>query len=137
MKSKNIDEIKIFIEKNPDIYEFDVLLPDSNAILRGSEVKKYSNNCPMLSLIESVSLDEMSTCAGRTADSAGIRRTSSKVKASGMPSCAIRYGLWHPYFNDSTIEGLVMERGKNRSFRLRDNDTLSDGFKNPSRPAAQ
>ena len=55
----------------------------------------------MLSLIESVSLEEISTSAGSTADSAGIRRTSSKVRASGMPSCAIRYGLWRSYFNDS------------------------------------
>lgn len=40
MKSKNFNEIKVFLEKNPDICEFDVLLPDSNAILRGKRVTK-------------------------------------------------------------------------------------------------
>ena len=55
----------------------------------------------MFSGIELVRRVEVSTSAGRTADSAGISRTSSKVRASGMPSCAIRYDLWHPYFNDS------------------------------------
>ena len=53
--------------------------------------------------IELVRRVAVSTSAGRTADSAGIRRTSSKVRASGMPSCAIRYGLRSRYLNDSVI----------------------------------
>ncbi len=42
-----------------------------------------------------------STSAGRTADSAGNRRTSSKVNASGMVLLAIRDGPCRPYMNDS------------------------------------
>ncbi len=53
--------------------------------------------------IEFVRRVVVSTSAGRTADSAGIRRTSSKVRASGIPSCAIRYGLRRRYLNDSIL----------------------------------
>ena len=42
-----------------------------------------------------------STSAGRTADSAGNRRTSSKVRASGMVLLAIRDGPDQPYMKDS------------------------------------
>ena len=40
-----------------------------------------------------VSLVDIFTSAGRTADSAGIKRTSSKVRACGNSSCAIMHGV--------------------------------------------
>ena len=51
--------------------------------------------------MEEVSLVFRSTSAGRTADSAGKRRTSSKVSASGMVSLAIRDTRERLYINDS------------------------------------
>ena len=51
--------------------------------------------------IDEVSLVFRSTSAGRTADSAGKSRTSSKVRASGMVSLAIRDTRERLYINDS------------------------------------
>ena len=51
--------------------------------------------------MDEVSLVFRSTSAGRTADSAGKRRTSSKVSASGMVSLAIRDTRERLYINDS------------------------------------
>ena len=51
--------------------------------------------------MDEVSLVLMSTSAGRTADSAGKSRTSSKVNASGMVSFAIRDTRERLYINDS------------------------------------
>ena len=40
MKPKYIDEVEIFLKKHPDILECDLLLPDSNAVLRGKRIRK-------------------------------------------------------------------------------------------------
>ena len=62
----------------------------------------------ILSPIFLVRLVEISTSAGRTADSAGIRSTSSKVSACRNSSCAIRHGVWHRYLNDSIVPPRVI-----------------------------
>lgn len=51
--------------------------------------------------IDVVSLVDRLTSAGKTADSAGRSRTSSKVSASGMVSLAIRDSRERVYINDS------------------------------------
>ena len=60
--------------------------------------------------IDEVSLVFRSTSAGRTADSAGNKSTSSKVSASGIESLAIRDTRERLYINDSWISNLFQNR---------------------------
>ena len=40
MSDKSFEEANIFLEQYPDISEFDLLLPDMNAVLRGKRIQR-------------------------------------------------------------------------------------------------
>jgi len=40
MNTKFVEEAESFLEQHPDIREFDLLLPDMNAVFRGKRIQR-------------------------------------------------------------------------------------------------